>query len=358
MLKSNFYKKKILITGHTGFKGSWLTLWLNKLGANIMGISLDIPSSPSNFNAIKIKKNIIDRRFDLKDIDRLKKEINIFRPNYIFHLAAQSLVKSSYTNPKKTWETNLMGTINLLEVLKNAKFSTSVVIVTSDKCYLNKEKKTGYQEFDELGGLDPYSASKASVEIMVKSYIKSFFNKKKNIRIATARAGNVVGGGDWSKDRLIPDCVKCWAKNKFSIIRNPESVRPWQHVLEALHGYLLLAIALKKNNNFHGQNFNFGPSLNKFYKVKNILKEIKLYWPGIKWKIAKKNSFYESNLLLLNSSKSKKKLGWNCLLNFSDCMKMISSWYVVYYSRRKDILKFSISQIDNYENLLCLKKNG
>ena len=355
MLSVNFNKKKILITGHTGFKGSWLTLWLNKLGANIMGISLGLPTNPSNFKAIQIQKKIIDLRFDISDIKKLKKEINNFKPDYIFHLAAQSLVGRSYINAKKTWETNLMGTLNLLEVLKKVTFSCSIVIVTSDKCYLNKEKKTGYKEFDELGGFDPYSASKASVEIMVKSYVASFFSNKKNIRIATARAGNVVGGGDWSKNRLIPDCVKCWAKNKFSTIRNPESIRPWQHVLEALHGYLLLAIALKKNKNFHGQSFNFGPSLNKFYKVIEILKEIRLNWPGIKWKIIKKNIFYESNLLLLNSSKAKKKLGWKCVLSFSYCMKMISSWYFVYYNRRKDILQFSLSQIENYEKILSLQ---
>ena len=233
----NYFKnKKILVIGHTGFKGSWLSLTLSSLNAKIYGISDTIPTKPSNFEILKIKKKLVqDIRCDIRDYKNLKKNIDKIKPEIIFHLAAQSLVKRSYDKPIETWTTNLIGTTNLLDVMRNYKKKCILVLITSDKSYKNVEKKSGYVETDILGGFDPYSASKASAELSIQSYIKSFFSEKKSsLRIGVARAGNVIGGGDWSQDRLIPDCIKSWSKNKKVNIRNFNSTRPWQHVLEAV----------------------------------------------------------------------------------------------------------------------------
>ena len=242
-----FKNSRVIVTGHTGFKGSWLTAWLKQLDANVMGISLNPPTNPSHFNVAKIGKNIKDIRLDIRNKKKLEKKIVSFKPNFIFHLAAQPLVATSYTDPVLTWDTNVFGSLNILEALRKIKNNCSVVIITSDKCYFNKEVHYGYKETDTLGGKDPYSGSKASAELLIKSYINSFFNKKNKIRIATARAGNVLGGGDWAKNRIVPDCVRSWSKNKQVELRNPNSTRPWQHVLEAVGGYLCLAINLKNN---------------------------------------------------------------------------------------------------------------
>ena len=272
-----FRNKKVLITGHTGFKGSWLVYWLNLYGAKIVGVSNKVITTPSNFKANKIDKKCKSYFFDITD-KKLKKVINKFQPNFIFHLAAQAIVSTSYENPKKTWNTNVFGTLNLLEILREYKKKCTTVIITSDKCYLNLEKKSGYSENDQLGGYDHYSASKASMEIMHKAYFSSFLKKKKNIRIASARAGNVIGGGDWAKDRLIPDAVRKWSENKKIIIRNKNSTRPWQHVFEALYGYMTLAIQLEKNKKINGESFNFGPSEKNVSTVEDILKIIRSFW--------------------------------------------------------------------------------
>ena len=235
LFKKSFYNKTIIITGHTGFKGSWLTLWLKNLGAKIIGISNNIPTKPSFFEETKLKRGIVDLRLDLKNLKKLDLIFKKYKPDFVFHLAAQSLVKESYDFPIKTFQSNTVGTLNVLECIKNLKQKCISIIITSDKSYKNLEIKRGYRENDLLGGKDPYSASKASAELIIQSYINSFFNTKFNNKlIAIARAGNVIGGGDWSKNRLIPDCIKAWSKNKTAIIRNPSSTRPWQHVLEAL----------------------------------------------------------------------------------------------------------------------------
>lgn len=348
-----FNKKKVLITGHTGFKGTWLALWMYYLGANVMGISKNIPTKPSHFKTIGLNNIIKSKIFDIKNKKLLQANIKKFKPDFIFHLAAQSIVKKSYSNSLETWTSNLVGTINLLESLKNFNKQVVVVLITSDKVYKNLEVKRGYKENDDLGGIDPYGASKSATEIAIKSYINSFFyNNKNRILIATARAGNVIGGGDWSQDRLIPDCIRSWSKKKDVIIRNPNSTRPWQHVLDVLNGYIKLAVKLKKNKNIHGEEFNFGPSSNNF-KVVEILKFAKKIWPSINWKVIKNKNFFENKLLSLNSKKAKKILNWNTKLNIFNNIKLTIEWYKLYFSNKskRQVLDNSINQIKLFEKI-------
>jgi CDP-glucose 4,6-dehydratase len=358
-LKNFFYKKKILITGHTGFKGSWLTLWLKNYDAKIFGISKDIPTKPAHFNVSKLYKGIKNYQFDILDQKKLKKTFLKIKPDYVFHLAAQSLVKKSYEDPTLTWNTNLIGTLNILESLRALNKSCTAVLITSDKCYFNKETHKGYKESDTLGGEDPYSASKASAEILIKSYIKSFFNKKKSsVKISSVRAGNVIGGGDWSKNRLIPDCVTRWSANKTVKIRNPFSTRPWQHVLEAIYGYVLLATKLSKNSSLHGESFNFGPSNNSNYNVIYLIKTTKKFWKNIKWSvvISKKKLFKESNLLRLNTQKVRKTIKWKSILKFEECIAMTINWYRDFYLKSKDMNALSLQQIKEYQKLLTKRE--
>ena len=354
-LEKNFKNKTIIVTGHTGFKGSWLSLWLKILGAKVVGLSINIPSSPSHFGVLKLQKNIIHKRMDIRNLKLLKKTFKKYQPDYVFHLAAQSLVKKSYLDPTYTWETNTIGTLNVLESLREMKKNCIVVLITSDKSYKNLEIKRGYNESDILGGKDPYSASKASAELAIQSHISSFFPlKKTKVLIGVARAGNVIGGGDWSENRLIPDCVKSWSKNKRALIRNPNSTRPWQHVLEAVGGYLLFASTLKKNKKLHGEAFNFGPNSSKNYKVIFLVKLMRKYWKKISWKVAYKNkkNFQESNLLKLNCNKAKINLKWKNILSFNEMISMVADWYNSYYSNPKKIYKTSYNQIKKYEKLL------
>ena len=342
-----FKKKKIIVTGHTGFKGSWLFAWLNKLDAKIIGISKNIPTQPSHFSNLNFKINSF--WIDIRDKKKLKKKILSFQPDFIFHLAAQSLVFESIKNPINTWNTNLIGTLNILETLRGYNKKCSVILVTSDKCYENLEISRGYKENDKLGGSDPYSASKASTEIMINSYVKTFFRNQTKVRIATARAGNVIGGGDWSNSRIIPDCVKSWTKNKTIIIRSPNSTRPWQHVLEPLSGYLTLAKNLYQSKKLHGESFNFGPSKNvKKKKVIDVVKYFSKFWKNSKWKIIIPKNSIESKLLSLNCSKAKKKLNWNTILSSDEALKYTSDWYNNFYSKKK-INNFSLKQIISYE---------
>jgi len=350
-----FKNSRVIVTGHTGFKGSWLTAWLKQLGANVMGISLDPPTYPSHFEASKINLNIKDVRLDIRDEAKLEKKITSFKPNFVFHLAAQSLVGLSYKNPTTTWQTNVLGTLNIMESLRKLKNVCNVVIITSDKCYFNREIHYGYKETDILGGKDPYSGSKASAELLVKSYISSFFSSNKTkIRIATARAGNVIGGGDWANNRIIPDCVRSWSKNRKAELRNPSATRPWQHVLEAVGGYLCLATNLKFSKKLHGEAFNFGPNLSREYSVLELVKTMGVYWKNISWNVMPKSrkKFYESELLRLNCNKAKKILKWKNILRFSETVEMVSSWYRSYYGNSKNIDKITKKQIKEYEKLL------
>ena len=348
-LEKNFKNKKVIVTGHTGFKGSWLTLSLKNLGAKVLGISKNIPTKPSNYLASKIDRETKSLRADVKDLDKLRKIIKKFKPDFIFHLAAQSLVSISYENPKETWETNLLGTLNILEILKDIERNTVVVIITSDKAYKNVEKKKGYKETDVLAGIDPYSASKSSTEIAIKSYFDCFLRNKKNIKLGVARAGNVIGGGDWSKNRLIPDCVRSWSKNKTAKIRNPHSTRPWQHVLESVWAYILFASKLKSIKKLNGQAFNFGPNNRKNYSVIELLVSMKKNWNNVKYLIKKSKKFKESNLLKLNCNKAKKHLGWENILKFDENIKLTAEWYQFFYSNKNKIKDLSLMQIENYK---------
>ncbi len=346
---NKFNGKKVLITGHTGFKGSWLTLWLYLLGADITGISLNPKTSPSNFNILGLSKNINDKRIDILDKKKLEKEIIETQPDFIFHLAAQAIVRESYKDPSLTWNTNLIGTINVLDSLKKLDKKCAAVLVTSDKCYKNKEWIWGYRENDELGGIDPYSASKASTEIAIKSYISSFFSHEdSNIRISSARAGNVIGGGDWSSDRLMPDCMRSWSNNEKVILRNPESTRPWQHVLEPLSGYLLLAERLYDTKKIHGESFNFGPKETETQTVLNVVKEISKYWKKVSWEIEEDYTNYESGLLKLNCDKALHILKWMPTLDFSKTIQMTSEWYMDFYNNKIDMRNLATSQIKTY----------
>ena len=352
-----YKNKKVLITGHTGFKGTWLTLWLIKCGAKIMGLSNDVPTKPSFFKILKIKKKILDVNCDVRNIDKLEKNILNFKPDYIFHFAAQALVKKSFLEPYNTWTTNSLGTKTILENLRRTKFKnkTTAIILTSDNSYKNLEKQKAYIETDILGGSDPYSASKASAELGLKSYIDSFLKKKKDVLVGIARAGNVIGGGDWSDDRLIPDCIKSWSKKESVVIRNPKSTRPWQHVLEAINGYLIFGVKLKNNKKLDGEVFNFGPSNVLNHKVEDLVKKIEVFWKDIKWIIKPDKLKLESNLLKINSNKAKKKLNWKCILTFSETSEYVSKWYINYFNKNTNMFDYSSGQISSYEKKLRSK---
>lgn len=341
-----FKNKKILITGHNGFKGSWLSIWLSLLGAKIIGVSLKNKNSNNHFNLVKKKINLKSYFIDIRNKKKIEKLILKTKPDYIFHLAAQSLVCKSIEDIQFNWETNVIGMLNVLESLNKLKNRCVGVMITSDKCYKNVEQKKGYKETDILGGLDPYSASKASAEILFHSYYKTFIeNKNKKLRICTARAGNVIGGGDWSDKRLIPDCMKMWLKNKKPIIRNPNSTRPWQHVLEALSGYLDLALYLKKNASINGESFNFSSDKIKNVTVIDFLKKIKKKWKRVNWRVIKNNKFYESSLLQLDTNKAKTILQWKARLNLNETIEFVVDWYKNFSLNKKNVYEISKKQI-------------
>ena len=342
-----FRNKKVLITGHTGFKGSWLSLWLNISGAKVYGISNNYKSTETNIKNFRLKKNVKNFNIDIRNFVKLNKIITKIKPDFIFHFAAQSLVGKSFKNPIYNFETNFNGTLNLLEVLRLSKFKCISIIITSDKSYKNLEIKRGYTENDILGGDDPYSASKASAELVINSYFKSFLKNKKNLRIAICRAGNVIGGGDWSNDRLIPDIMRSIFNNKKVKLRNQSSTRPWQHVLDVLNGYLILASKLKKNNTLNGQSFNFGPPIKSNYTVLAIVREMKKNWNLLEW-VFSNRTYHESTLLKLNSSKSLKYLNWKNKLDFKELIRLVTDWYKCFYEN-KNVYDFSIKQIRNFE---------
>jgi CDP-glucose 4,6-dehydratase len=349
-----FKNKKVLVTGHTGFKGSWLITWLQLMGAEVSGISLDPLSYPSHFEVGNMKKSIRDLRIDIRDNVSIEKALIEIKPDFVFHLAAQALVRKSYLNPLETWETNVMGTLNVLEALRKYDSPCSCVIITSDKCYDNVEWIWGYRENDVLGGPDPYSASKGAAELAIKSHIKSYFPKHSSqVRIVSARAGNVIGGGDWSEDRIIPDCVKAWSSNHSVDLRNPNATRPWQHVLEPLSGYLTLAVKLVENPDLHGEPFNFGPLANQNHSVLELVQKMSEFWDLVKWQDVskKKTGPYESGLLKLNCDKALALLNWTAVLGFEETVKLTSEWYKSYYSHPKDILHTTLDQIKHYQSI-------
>ena len=341
-LKKFYKNKKVLITGHTGFKGSWLVSILNFFGAKIYGVSLNVKKK-SHFNQLKLK-SINNKFFNITNYRKLNNYIKSVNPDVVFHLAAQSLVKKSFRDPIFTWNTNVIGTLNLLESLKSLKKKCSIVIITSDKCYLNIEKKKGYVETDRLGGHDPYSGSKAAAEGVFFSEFSSFFKYNKKIKVASARAGNVVGGGDWSEDRIIPDFFKSIIKKKKLLIRSPKAVRPWQHVLEPLFGYLVLGYKLSCNSKLNGCSFNFGPNGLSKHTVLEVLNHLKNKNFNIKW-VIKKTTDKETKTLILNSKLALKKLGWKTKLTFNETMALTADWYYQYILKKKII---TFEQINDY----------
>jgi len=362
-LKSFFEGKIVLITGHTGFKGSWLSLWLTYLGAKVVGVSKDIPTEPSNFTASSLKTEIDDRRLDILNFDDINNLVNEIKPDYVFHLAAQALVRSSYKYPLQTLLTNSIGTTNILESLRKQSKKVNVVMITSDKVYDNLEWPWGYRETDRLGGKDPYSASKAMAEMAIRTYVESYFKLQTNVNLGVARAGNVIGGGDWAKDRIVPDCIKAWSVNKIVEIRNPIATRPWQHVLEPLSGYLSLAVNLSNNPEINGQSYNFGPDGNQNYSVKNLIENMSQFWANVRWNDVSNNKkyFHEAGLLKLNCDKALNDLNWLPTLKFGETVQMTIEWYKEYYQNadkfnNSNMFEFSVSQIKEYHKL-ATKRN-
>jgi len=359
-MKNCFNNKTILVTGHTGFKGSWLISWLNQLGANVIGIALDPPTGMSHFLAAGMAKAIKDIRLDIRDSEALEKEIVKAQPDFVFHLAAQALVRRSYESPLDTWQTNVMGTLHVLEGLRKLDKPCVAVLITSDKCYDNVEWVWGYRENDAMGGPDPYSASKGAAELAIRSHIKSFFPKgETQVRIASARAGNVIGGGDWATDRIVPDCVQAWSQQKTVPLRNPQSTRPWQHVLEPLGGYLSLAAALVEHPELHGESFNFGPPSHQTQSVQELVVQMSKHWDQVRWEdISDDNTGpYESGLLKLNCDKALYYLKWQAVLGFEETVHLTADWYRAYYEEPKSIAAVTEDQIKKYIRLSKLSFN-
>ena len=352
-MNESFWKnKKILITGHTGFKGSWLTIWLKKLGADITGFSKSVPTNPSLFETANIEKDIKSVVGDIQNYELLKETISKCEPEIIFHMAAQSLVIKSYSNPIETFSTNVMGTVNLLYAVKETKKPKIVINITSDKCYENNESLEGYTEDDPMGGYDPYSSSKGCAELITKSFRKSFFSSdhENNIGLASVRAGNVIGGGDWAENRLIPDIIRA-IKNKENVkIRNPNALRPWQHVLDPLNGYISLAEKLWDDQKKHSEGWNFGPEKNEVKPVSWIIEEFNELWKNkINWVVGN-NELHEANNLILNCQKAKSRLGWNSKINTETALKMTIEWYTKYFDG-KNMREVTEEQIIEFQKL-------
>tara|TARA_B100000795_G_scaffold266766_1_gene250495 strand:+ start:242 stop:1336 length:1095 start_codon:yes stop_codon:yes gene_type:complete len=350
------YKNKtVLVTGHTGFKGSWLCAWLSTLGARVIGLSDKVPTDPSNFLVSGINNVVDDFRVDIKDNIAVRKVVQKCQPDFVFHLAAQALVRFSYENPIETITTNTIGTANILDALRFLDKSVVAIMITSDKAYDNKEWPWGYRETDRVGGKDPYSASKGMAELVIRSYVESFFNDdKKNVRIGITRAGNVIGGGDWAVDRIVPDCMNAWSNNNSVDIRSPSATRPWQHVLEPLSGYLTLGKILYTSSDYHGQAYNFGPSSMGNYPVSELIDEMALNWDQVKWTDISQNNLHlhEAGLLKLNCDKALFDLDWQATLNFNETVRMTVEWYKSYYQNdKKSMNDFTINQIAEYLTL-------
>jgi CDP-glucose 4,6-dehydratase len=349
MFNNTYEGKRVLITGNTGFKGSWLTVWLLQLGAKVIGYSKDVPTNPSMFKKLNLENKINHVVADVRNFESLSSAFTDYKPDFVFHLAAQSLVKNSYLFPSETMTTNIIGTNNILDCLRLVNHPCTGIIITSDKCYDNLELTRGYNELDALGGKDPYSASKGAAELVFKGFYHSFFKNQALIRVATARAGNVIGGGDWAEDRIIPDCIRAWEKGDKVSIRNPNSTRPWQHVLEPLSGYLRLGQQLSENKNLNGKSFNFGPKAGNNQTVLELIHQISnRYFENekIQYEIIKQPSFHEAGLLQLDCAKANEDLSWEANLDFNQTANYTSDWYNNYKTR--NMIEFTIKQLNNY----------
>lgn len=349
-----FYKdRRVLVTGHTGFKGSWLSIWLHELGAEVVGVGLDPYSERDNFVLSGIGSKIkADIRADIRDGKRIKEIFSEYQPEIVFHLAAQPLVRLSYECPVETYETNVMGTVNIMEAIRATKSVKVAVMITTDKCYDNCETLKGYVETDPFGGYDPYSSSKGACEIAIQSWRRSFFNpadyvKKHTVSIASVRAGNVIGGGDWAKDRIIPDCIRALEEGCPIEIRSPKAVRPWEHVLEPLSGYMLLAKKMWDNPTEYCEGWNFGPEAEGVSTVWEVATEVvKNYGYGELKDSSDPNAVHEANLLMLNINKAKTRLGWHPRMNMQKCMELVVDWYKRY--RTEDVYALCVEEICNF----------
>ncbi len=368
MFAESFRNKTVWLSGHTGFKGAWLAQWLLELGAEVHGFALEPETKPSLFNQLALAKKIHHRIADIRDAAAVKKAIRAAQPDFVFHLAAQPLVRLSYEQPVATYETNVMGTIHVMEALRDLKKKCAAVLVTTDKCYENREWHHGYREEDPLGGSDPYSSSKAAAEITIAAWRRSFF-KNHPVKIASARAGNVIGGGDWAKDRIVPDCIRALQGKQAVAVRNPNSTRPWQHVLEPLSGYLWLAARLSQPlaapkrsaggstiNRQLCSAFNFGPNRAANRTVRELVEEILKHWPG-RW-VDKSNprAVHEAKLLHLETDKALHLLKWKPVWNFSETVAQTVIWYHAAAKSPELAPDFLLGQISDYCAAAKIKK--
>ena len=362
IFSDRYFGKTVLVTGHTGFKGTWLSLWLQNLGAKVVGVSIDVPSSPSHFDAAQIVNHIEDHRIDIRDSKALTALVEKVQPDFVFHLAAQALVRPSYVDPLETISTNALGSANVLNALRSLSKPVVAVMITSDKAYDNVEWIWGYRETDRLGGKDPYSASKGMAELAIRTFVESYFSHSdSNVRVGITRAGNVIGGGDWAVDRIVPDCMEAWASGETVDIRSPQATRPWQHVLEPLSGYLCLAESLYLDNQNHGEAYNFGPSADQNYPVSELIDEMSKYWDQIKWNDVSTDTghVHEAGLLKLNCDKALVDLKWHSTLQFEETVKMTVEWYKTYYqSPNQSMYDFTIDQIEAYTKAAKLNNIG
>lgn len=352
----NFYcGKRVLVTGHTGFKGSWLSIWLHELGAEVVGVSQDPFTNRDNYVLSGIgNKMMADLRSDICDGQKMKEIFQKYQPEIVFHLAAQPLVRYSYEQPVETYEANVMGTIHVMEAIRATSSVKVGVMITTDKCYDNKEQMRGYKEDDPFGGYDPYSSSKGACEIAIQSWRRSFFNpedygKKHHVSLASVRAGNVIGGGDWALDRIIPDCIKALEQDKVIDIRSPKAIRPWEHVLEPLSGYMLLAKKQWEQPTEFCEGWNFGPEPESVSTVWEVATElIKNYGKGQLKDSSDPNAVHEAKLLMLDITKAKTKLGWKPRMNMQQCMDLVADWYKRY--QKEDVYQLCVEEIEKFIN--------
>lgn len=352
-MKNQFWRgKKVFITGHTGFKGGWLTAWLKSLGADVTGYALAPNTKPSLFEHAKIGDGTTSIIGDILDADKLSQSVQKHEPEIVFHMAAQPLVHYSYENPVETFSVNVVGTANVLEAIRKVKSVRAIIVVTSDKCYENKEWVWGYRESDAMGGYDPYSSSKGCTELVASSYRRSFFNVNKydehRVALATVRAGNVIGGGDWSEARLVPDLMRAFTDNKVTQIRNPNACRPWQHVLDVLDGYLCLAERLFTNGRHYADAWNFGPSDENIKSVGWIAdKAVEIWGQGVRWELIENKFNHEAQCLKLDCNKARAQLNWSPKLSITDTLKMTLDWYKA-FNNQKDMKQYTENQISEY----------